>query len=152
MLSLVVFVLVTFGAAFTGARFSPDAWYRDLAKPSWNPPSWVFAPVWTLLYLGIAVAGWLVWRDAGGAWTPALTLWVAQLAGNALWSWLFFGRHKIAAALVDVSAMWVLIAAFIAVTFDTTRTAAWLFVPYLAWVSFAAILNAKILALNRHEK
>jgi len=148
MLALAVFVLVTFVAAAVGSRFRPDAWYRSLAKPSWNPPNWVFAPVWTLLYIGIAYAGWLTWRAAGDGWSVVLTLWAAQLVVNALWSWLFFGRHAIAAALADVLTLWVLIAAFIFASRTDAPVAAWLFVPYLAWVSFASALNARILSLN----
>ena len=148
MLSFAAFLLAAFAAAGSGAFFRPDAWYESLAKPSWNPPNWIFAPVWTLLYVGIATAGWLTWRANGGAWSPALTVWLAQLVVNLMWSWLFFGRRHIAAALADVTALWLLIVAFIVLALDHSRAAAWLFAPYLAWVSFAAILNAKILSLN----
>ncbi|MFO1310502.1 MAG: TspO/MBR family protein [Burkholderiales bacterium] len=148
MASFLVFAAAVFAAAASGGLFRPDDWYKSLAKPSWNPPSWVFAPVWTVLYIGIAFAGWLVWHDAGESRNVLMALWVAQLLLNAAWSWLFFGRHRIDLALADVSAMAVVIAAFIAIASRSVPIAAWLFVPYLAWGSFALVLNATILKLN----
>ena len=100
LLGAVVWLAITFGAAAIGARFLPDAWYQNLNKPPWNPPNWLFAPVWTLLYLLMAAAAWLVWRrdGLGGALVP-LSLYVLQLILNAGWTWLFFflagtGRAK----------------------------------------------------------
>lgn len=148
MASFLVFAAAVFAAAASGSLFRPDDWYKSLAKPSWNPPNWVFAPVWTVLYIGIAFAGWLVWRDAGESRDALIALWVAQLFLNAAWSWLFFGRHRIDLALVDVSAMAVVIASFIAIAMPSVPIAAWLFVPYFAWGSFALALNATILKLN----
>lgn len=148
MISFAVFAVAVFAAALSGGKFRPDAWYKALAKPSWNPPNWVFAPVWTVLYIGIAFAGWLAWRDGGDARNALIALWVAQLLLNAAWSWLFFGRHRIDLALADVTAMAVVIVAFIALAMPSVPVAAWLFVPYLAWGSFALALNATILRLN----
>ena len=148
MISLPVFLVLVALAAFAGSRFAPDAAYRQMRKPRWNPPDAVFAPVWTILYIGIAVAGWLVWRAADG-WSDAMTLWVAQLAFNAAWSWLFFGRHQLLAALVDSTLMLVAICGFIVVAAGLSPLAAWLFAPYAAWVAFATALNATLWRMNR---
>lgn len=145
--TLAVFVAAVFAAAFSGAFYKPDDWYRRLSKPSWNPPDWVFAPAWTVLYLMIAVAGALAW-EAGGGWSPAIVAWVAQLVLNAAWSYFFFGRRRIDLALVDAIGMVAAIVAFIALAAPLSPLAAWLFVPYLAWTAFAASLTAAILRRN----
>ena len=145
-LALAVFVALTALAASFGAQFMPDAWYVGLAKPSWNPPNWVFGPVWTLLYIMIAVAGWLAWRALG--FGAAVTLWGAQMLLNGLWSYLFFGRYDITLAFVDIVLLLAAIVAFIVATWSRARPAALLFLPYLAWVSFASALNLAILRLN----
>lgn len=146
-ISLVVFLVVVVGGGLAiGSVTRPDGWYAALAKPSFNPPNWIFAPVWTILYVLVAVAGWRTFRrDAGGA---AMKLWAAQLALNFLWSPVFFAAHWIGAALAVVSALLVTILAFVAATWVVDRPAAWMFVPYAAWVAFAALLNASILVLN----
>ena len=145
-LSLLPFIAAVLVVALSGALFMPGPWYRSLDKPSWTPPDWLFGPAWTVLYLMIAIAGWLVWRSAGlGA---ALAIWVLNLVLNAAWSWLMFGRRRIAAALVDAIAMLVTIIAFMIVAWPSSETAAWLFAPYLAWVAFATALNASILRRN----
>jgi tryptophan-rich sensory protein len=136
-------------AAFVGSRFRPGPWYAALAKPTWNPPNWVFAPVWSVLYVAIAVAGWLYWRNASSGAVLALSLWGAQLVLNASWSWLFFGLHSPALALVDISLLLVAIAFFIVLAHPISTAAAWLFVPYGVWVSFATALNVAIWHLNR---
>lgn len=149
--SLIVFLGLVALAAAGGIWFRPDAWYAALAKPAWNPPSWLFSPVWTTLYVMIAIAGWRVWRagGAGDARSVALALWFGQWIGNALWSWLFFGLHQPVWAMVDIAAMLVLVFAFIVVTWRFERVAAWLFVPYALWLAFAASLNGAIVLLNR---
>jgi tryptophan-rich sensory protein len=147
MISLLVFAALVAGAAVSGAQFQPGDWYAVLAKPSWTPPSWLFGPVWTLLYIGIAVAGWLVWRKTGRV-DAALTVWFAQMVLNAAWSWLFFGLHRPDLALVDIVAMIVLIVAFIVLARGSSAVASWLFVPYLLWVSYATALNAAIWRMN----
>src|SRR5579885_2785247 len=101
MKSLIGFVLAVAAAAVIGGMFRPDAWYARLEKPSWTPPNWLFAPVWTLLYIAIAVAGWLVWRIRP-AISAALLVWVVQIVLNAMWTWLFFGLRRPAAAFVDI--------------------------------------------------
>lgn len=126
----------------------PGSWYAGLAKPAWTPPNWLFGPVWTVLYVAIAVAGWLVWRRSGGRLTPALYVWIAQLIANALWSYLFFGLHRPGVAGVDIAALWVLILAFIVLSWPLSRVAAGLFVPYALWVTFAAALNLALWRMN----
>ena len=149
--SLIVFLGLVALAAAGGIWFRPDAWYAALAKPAWNPPSWLFSPVWTTLYVMIAIAGWRVWRATGAddARRLALGLWFGQWIGNALWSWLFFGLHQPVWAMIDIAAMLILVLAFIAVTWRFERVAAWLFVPYALWLAFAASLNGAIVMLNR---
>jgi benzodiazapine receptor len=120
--------------------------YQTLDQPSWAPPSWLFGPVWTVLYAMIAVAGWLVWRRTG--WTRALTLYAVQLVLNALWTPIFFGFGRYGLALADIIVLWVLIGATILAFRPVSRTAAWLLVPYWAWVTFATALNAAIWHAN----
>lgn len=146
-ISLVVFLaLVVGGGLLIGSLTVPDGWYNALAKPAFNPPGWIFGPVWTFLYILIAVAGWRVWeRDRG---SRAMMAWWGQLGLNFLWSPLFFGAHQIGAALVVILALLATIIAFISAAWRDHRTAAWLFVPYAAWVAFASVLNASIFALN----
>src|SRR5436190_12306180 len=100
-------LVITFGAAALGTRFLPDEWYRQLKKPVWNPPNSIFAPVWTTLYLLMAVAAWLIWHRSGvaSALVP-LILFVTQLVLNSAWTWLFFGRHRISVALIDIMILW----------------------------------------------
>jgi translocator protein len=121
-------------------------WYPTLNKPSWTPPSWLFAPVWTVLYVMMGVAAWLVWR-AGNA-RPALFLFGVQLLLNLAWSFLFFGLRSPLAGLVCIVLLWAAIATTILAFWTKQRLAAVLMVPYLAWVSFASALNAAIFALN----
>ena len=141
---------ITFGAAWLGARFLPDEWYRQLAKPTWTPPNSIFAPVWTVLYLLMAVAAWLVWKDYGlaGALFP-LILFILQLLLNAAWSWLFFGRHRPDTALLDIVILWVVLLATLISFWNLVPLAGLLLIPYLAWVSFATVLNWTIWRMNR---
>ncbi len=149
-LALLGFLVVVFVAASFGAVFQPGAWYAGLAKPSFNPPSWVFAPVWTVLYVLMAVAAWLVWRARGSVAAAAapLAAWLVQLMLNALWSWLFFGLHRMGLALVDIVALWFTIVVTIALFWRVRHLASWLMAPYLAWVSFAMVLNGALWRLN----
>jgi translocator protein len=139
---LVLCLAVGAGAGFLTAQ-SVLTWFPTLIKPSFNPPSWLFGPVWTTLYIMMAVAAWLVWLRQG-----SLVLFYVQLALNFAWSLLFFGLHSPALALVDIVAMWVLILLTLLAFWKTDRRAGWLLVPYLAWVSFASVLNASIWWLN----
>ena len=122
-------------------------WFPTLVKPSFNPPSWVFAPVWTVLYIMMGIAAWLVWRQ-GGDITLALWMFFIQLALNFLWSFLFFNLHRLDIALVDITALWIGIAATLYLFWNVDMRAGLLLVPYLAWVSFASLLNASFWRLN----
>jgi translocator protein len=138
-------------AALGGAATAPkiDGWYATLAKPSWNPPNWIFGPVWSALYLSMAVAAWLVWRRdglAGAAWP--LGLFGGQLALNAAWSWLFFGCESPGVAFLDVLLLWAAIIATTAAFWRRSIAAGVLLLPYLAWVTFAAVLNCAVWRLN----
>ena len=138
--SLATFVILVAAAAVFGSRFEPGAWYEQLTKAPWTPPNWLFAPVWTLLYIAIAVAGWLVWRAKTGP-SAALALWFGQLLLNAAWSWLFFGRHLMGLALLDITLLALVIGAFMVTSAALSRAASWLFAPYAAWVVYAPSLN-----------
>ncbi|MCC4606208.1 tryptophan-rich sensory protein [Xanthomonas campestris pv. badrii] len=140
-----------YAIAGVGAAASIQAasFYAELQRPVWAPPGWLFGPVWTVLYGMMAVSVWLVWRRGG--WTEArmaLALFVVQLALNGLWSWLFFAWHIGAWAFADIVALWLALAATIAAFAKRQALAAWLLVPYLAWVSFAAALNFSVWQLN----
>ena len=147
--ALLGFIVACFLAALTGAAFRPGDWYAQLAKPSWRPPNLLFAPVWTALYIAIAVSGWLVWRDAGfvGASLP-LTIYGLQLFLNTIWSPLFFGLHRIDLGFLDIILLWLSIVATIALFYPLNSSAALLLLPYLAWVTFAAALNFAVWRLN----
>ena len=147
---LIGFVVACFLAAATGILFKPGDWYERLRKPSWRPPNWLFAPVWTVLYLMIAFAGWLVWRSAGfGGATTALALYALQLLLNALWTPVFFGLHRLDLGFAVIVALWLAIAATIVAFAPVNGVAALLMIPYLAWVSFASLLNFAVWRLNR---
>jgi tryptophan-rich sensory protein len=150
LISFAVFFLAVFIVAASGALFRPGSWYLGLRKPAWNPPAWIFAPVWTVLYGMIAVAGWRIWLvHTEKAVGLALAVYALQLLLNGLWSWLFFGLHKPAWALAEIVALLVSIITTI-VTFERVDSiAAWLLVPYLVWVGFATVLNFELWRLNR---
>ena len=142
MAGLLTWLLAAFAAAALGAVASVDAasFYAQLSKPSWAPPAWLFGPVWSVLYALMGFAAWLVWRTPGPT-RAALTLFVAQLAANALWSWLFFGWHRGALAAVEVLILLALIVATVVAFWRISRPAALLLVPYLGWVAFASALT-----------
>lgn len=143
---IVFLVLVVGGGLLVGASNTPDGWYASLAKPPFNPPNWIFGPVWTILYVAIAVAGARTWqRDRRSA---AMAAWWVQLVLNFLWSPAFFTLHSIGGAMVVVTGMAIAVAVFVAQCWRVDRPAALLFVPYLAWVCFAGLLNGSILWLN----
>ena len=147
--ALAGWVLLCFAAAAMGGLFMPGEWYASLKKPLWNPPGWIFGPVWSALYMMMAVAAWLVWRQGG--WDKQrkpLLLFLAQLALNAFWTPLFFGLHWTGVAFAEILLLWVAIAWTITAFRPVHRVAAWLLVPYLAWVSFAAVLNGTLWRLN----
>lgn len=149
-LGLVGSVLLCFGTATLGNLATARSvleWYPTLAKPPWTPPNWVFGPVWTLLYGMMAIAGWLAWRD-GRSRIAAPLLFLLQLALNGGWSWLFFGLRRPDLALACVVSLWLAIAGTIAAFWRISRLAVILFLPYLAWVTFAAVLNLAVVRLN----
>jgi tryptophan-rich sensory protein len=129
-----------------GALNVPGAWYRALAKPPFNPPDWIFAPVWTLLFVMIAIAGIRTLERAPRS--AAMTLWVIQMMLNYAWSPVFFSLHRIDLALAVIIALFAAIIAFVRLRWEADRPAALLFVPYMAWVGFATVLNASLLLLN----
>lgn len=142
-------LLLCFGAAAAGALTPPDAWFAGLVKPSWQPPDAVFGPVWTLLYTLMAVAAWRVHRRAGwAAARGALGLFLLQLALNAAWTPLFFGLHRIDLALIDILALDLALVATIVAFRRHDRVAAFLLLPYLAWILFATTLTAALWRLN----
>jgi benzodiazapine receptor len=151
-LGLAVFIVICFAVAGVGSLLTTpalDGWYATLRKPSWNPPGWVFGPVWSLLYLSMAIAAWLVWRKYGvsGAAIP-LALFAAQLVLNGAWSGLFFALHQPWLALAEIVLLWCAILAT-AISFGRIMPlAGWLLVPYLAWVTFAAMLNLTLARMN----
>lgn len=151
IVGLAGWLVASFLAAAIGAAASVNAgpFYTELVRPEWAPPPSVFGPVWTALYALMGIAAWLVWRAAGfRAARHALTLFVAQLAVNALWSWLFFAWHHGALAFADIVLLWALIVATIISFWRVKPLAGALLVPYLLWVSFAAVLNYSIWQLN----
>jgi tryptophan-rich sensory protein len=148
-LGLIFWLGLCFAAAWAGSRFPPGAWYAGLVKPALTPPSWVFGPVWTLLYILMGVAAWMVWQRRGRAGVPlALTLFLLQLGLNVLWSFLFFGLQQPGLALLDIIALWLAILASLLAFRRLHRPAAGLLVPYLLWVSFAIYLNLQFWRLN----
>lgn len=140
---------LTFAGAWLGSRFLPDQWYQQLPKPTWNPPNWIFAPVWTVLYLFMATAAWSVWNRYGieGAVVPLL-LFVVQLLLNAAWTWTFFGLHRPGMALVDIVVLWVVLLITLITFWGLEPLAGVLLLPYLAWVTFATALNWTIWRMN----
>jgi benzodiazapine receptor len=146
-LSLILFlVLVVGGGLVIGYLTAPGEWYTQQAKPAFTPPGWIFGPVWTVVYVLVAVAGWRAWqRDRGGS---PMKLWWAQLVLNFLWSPVFFSAHQIGLALVVILLLLGAILAFIITSLERDRVAVWLFAPYTAWVAFASVLNASIFVLN----
>ena len=174
LLVLVLFLVACFAVAAFAAQLTPGDWYAALDKPSWNPPSWVFAPVWTVLYALMAVAGWLAWRSGEGggervdpvhgaaeaatraAGAPsvrsrrrvALGAFALQLTLNGAWSWLFFGLHLPGVAFVEIVVLWVAILATTVLFWRLRPLAGALLLPYLAWVGYAAALNLALWQLN----
>lgn len=148
-IGLLGWLLVAFAAAAVGAVASLDAaaFYAQLNKPSWAPPAGVFGPVWTALYSLMGVSAWLVWRSPG-ATRSALTWFCAQLAANALWSWLFFAWHRGALAAIEVLLLLVLIVTTMRAFWRVSRIAALLLLPYLLWVAFASALTWSVWQRN----
>jgi len=153
VVGLIVFLAICFGAAGVGSALTTPAiggWYAALKKPSWTPPNWIFGPVWSLLYLMMALAAWLVWRRAGIApATVALVLFGLQLAFNVAWSALFFALRMPGIAFAEIVVLWALILAAVIAFWRVIPLAGILMAPYLAWVTFAAALNFAVWIINR---
>ncbi|MBY0110442.1 tryptophan-rich sensory protein [Patescibacteria group bacterium] len=151
-LQAIGFILVSQLAGIIGSVFvmpAVDGWYLELTKPSFNPPSWLFGPVWTLLYTLMGIAAFLVWKKGSGALRrTALTLFGAQLVANSLWSILFFALQSPGFAFLNIMILWVLIVATMVAFYRVSKVATLLMVPYILWVSFAAFLNYSIWILN----
>ncbi|MFH1078205.1 MAG: TspO/MBR family protein [Patescibacteria group bacterium] len=153
IIKLLVAIIVSEGAGIIGSIFTTPSiptWYASLMKPALNPPSWVFAPVWTTLFALMGIAAFLVWRKGTERKDvrAALSVFGIQLCLNTLWSILFFGLHDPFASLIEIAALWLAIISTIFVFHRISRTAAYLLVPYLLWVSFASYLNYALWALN----
>lgn len=149
-LVLAGFIIITLAVGMLGGwavSGSVSGWYTTINKPTWNPPNWVFGPVWTVLYIMMAVAAWLVWRTKDKI-APAMILYFSQLALNFAWSILFFGARSPWLGLVDITMLWLAIVATMLAFFGRSTMAGLLLIPYLAWVSFAAVLNFTIWRLN----
>lgn len=150
--ALAVFVAACLAISGIGGWITAQSvgtWYQTLRKPFFNPPDWVFAPVWMSLYVAIAIAGWRVWRKVGiGGARAAMTTYALQLALNLAWSFLFFGGRMIGAALAEILVLLVAILVNVALFRPIDRVAAWLLAPYAAWVAFAAVLNFALWRLN----
>lgn len=145
------FAVLCLGIGLLGALFirpSLPNWYGALRRPSWAPPQWLFAPVWTLLYLMMAEAAWIVW-SAGAGGRGALRLFGIQLALNLLWPALFFGMRRMGWALAEICLLWIAVAATLGAFWRVAPLAGALMAPYLAWVSFALLLNAAYCRINR---
>jgi tryptophan-rich sensory protein len=145
---LLPFLAAVLAVALLGGLAAGNAsdTYRALDLPVFAPPSWLFGPVWSVLYLMIGVAGWLVWRERG--WCRALTAWAVQLLLNLFWTPLFFGLGEVGLALLDIGLLLGAVVVTIVLSWRISRPAAWLLVPYLLWVGFATALNAGIWLLN----
>ncbi len=151
-LALLVWIVLVLGLGSSMALFfGPDAWFQNLTKPTWNPPSWLFAPVWSILYASLGVSAWMIRRDRNASPADrsyAMLLFWLQLALNLAWTPIFFGLHQPALAFMEICILW-LAALSTALAFGKiSSTAGYLLIPYLAWLSFALVLNGTIWLLN----
>ncbi|HEX5655367.1 MAG TPA: TspO/MBR family protein [Chitinophagaceae bacterium] len=150
---LIISILLTVGIGATAGLFTAsgvDSWYTTIQKPSWNPPNWIFGPVWTTLYIMMGIALYLVWKSGSDERVKkiALILFAFQLILNFLWSFIFFDQQQPGWAFLEILILWVFILLTIFAFARVNKAAAWLLVPYISWVSFAAILNYTIWQLN----
>jgi tryptophan-rich sensory protein len=150
---LLLFVFICFGVAWTGAQVSPgiasSEWYNQLNKPDWNPPGWLFGPVWTSLYIMMAFAAWRIWKRLGFAGgKKELSFFTVQLLLNGLWSQLFFNAQNPGLAFAEILLLLISIILTTVFFYRQDRIAGWLMVPYILWVSFATVLNGTIWMIN----
>ena len=150
-LVLFIFVVVCLGIGFAGSFATMpniDGWYKDIVKPSFNPPDSVFGPVWTFLYVTMAIAAWLVWRKTGALMSVPMAVFILQLILNLAWSFLFFGLQNPLAGLIDIVFLWASIILTIVLFWKVLPIAGIILIPYLLWVTFATALNFSIWRLN----
>ena len=150
---LIISIAIPLAVGAVSSLFTTEnvsGWFSTINKPSFNPPNWIFAPVWTTLYILMGIACYLVWKkeSAGSARVPALGVYAIQLLLNFLWSFIFFEAHQLGWALAEVIVLWIMILTTIFLFGRVSRAAAWLMVPYICWVGFATILNFYIWKLN----
>jgi len=141
------------GAGFLGSLFTTsaiDTWYVNLNKPIFNPPNWLFGPVWTMLYILMGIALFLVWQKGLKNKNVRFAFWffIMHLAFNTLWSIIFFGVKNIGLAMVDIAILWLMVLALLYFFYEIDKRATWLIVPYFLWISFASLLNYSIWILN----
>ncbi|KQO34490.1 sensory protein TspO [Flavobacterium sp. Leaf82] len=151
IIALVICLMVGYSASVV-TRPSVESWYPTLVKPAFNPPNWIFMPVWTLLYILMAVAAGLVWdkiKEQNQEVKVALGFFLIQLTLNAIWSYIFFGLKNPMLALIEIALLWLMIYETYLKFTKINKTAGYLLIPYMAWVAFAGILNASIWWLNR---
>jgi len=153
IVKLIISIIIPVAAGATSGFFTASGvggWYQGINKPSWNPPGWIFGPVWTTLYVLMGISLFLIWKSeiASDYKRNALILFAIQLTLNFFWSFIFFNQNQIGWAFVEIIALWLLILLTIFAFASINKTAAWLLVPYISWVSFAAILNYTIWKLN----
>jgi translocator protein len=154
VVKLFVSIVIPVAVGATAGLFTAtgvDSWYQTINKPSWNPPSWIFAPVWTSLYVMMGIAFYLVWKSDNSEVLKktAISLFAVQLILNFFWSFIFFNQQQPGWALVEIIAMWIFILLTIFAFAQVSKPAAWLLVPYISWVSFATVLNYTIWQLNK---
>lgn len=148
---IAVFIALSLAAGFLGTIFTTPSiptWYASLVHPSWTPPNWLFAPVWTTLYILMGVAAGLVWKSTRPGSRTAIYLFLAHLAVNAFWSIAFFGLHRLTLAMGVIALLWVSIVVLMVLFWRHSRLATYLMIPYLVWVTYASSLNLGILFLN----
>jgi len=146
---LLGWLALCFAAECSAVVFLPGRWYSHLHKAAWTPPSYLFAPIWTVLYIAMAVAAWLVWCEGGfRRQSFPLSLFLLQLLLNAAWSYICFGLHNLPLSVADITLLWLAVLGTMMAFFRVNRLAGWLFVPCLAFVSFAASLNVALWWLN----
>lgn len=152
-LKLIISIALPLIIGFTASLFTTpeiSGWFTTLQKPSWNPPNWLFAPVWTILYILMGIAFYIIWKWEGNKNSKqlAITFFIIQLLLNFCWSFIFFNQHQVMFAFIEIIILWTFILLTIISFAKRNKLAAWLLVPYISWVSFAAILNFTIWKLN----
>ncbi len=154
IIKLIIAIAIPLAIGALGSYFtipSVTSWYQTINKPSWNPPNWIFSPVWTTLYVLMGIALYLVWKsgNSSAVKTLAVSFFIIQLCLNFFWSVIFFNQHQIGWAFAEIILLWIFILLTIFAFANINKTAAWLLVPYISWVSFAMILNYTVWHLNK---